>query len=340
MWISPKRLAAKGILGINCRNRSYIGRYNDRRYYPLVDNKLKTKELAAEYQLSTPALLYVLRGQHQVRAIAQRLAQRDAFVIKPAKGSGGKGILVIVGRNGDNYVKASGVELTPDDITRHMSNVLAGLYSLGGLPDTILIEELVVCDSQLARYSHEGVPDIRIIVFQGYPVMAMLRLATHASDGKANLHQGAVGVGLDIATGRCLNAVQFSRSIRHHPDNGRDLREIHMPDWPYMLSLAAGAFEMTGLGYLGVDLIVDEHKGAQLLELNARPGLAIQISNGIGLLPRLRQVEGLKRHHASVTARVAWSQQQFAALGATAGAPSNTTDNAHSGSQPLPNPLA
>ena len=59
---------------------------------------------------------------------------------------------------------------------------------------------------------YEGVPDIRIVVFNGYPVMAMLRLATHASDGKANLHQGAVGVGLALDSGRCLNAVQYGRA--------------------------------------------------------------------------------------------------------------------------------
>src|SRR5690606_15402177 len=104
------------------------------------------------------------------------------------------------------FVKPSGAVLSLTDLKRHLSNILAGLYSLGGSPDIAIIEDLIEADDRFDRYSYQGVPDIRIVVFKGYPIMAMLRLATRASDGKANLHQGAVGVGLDIATGRCLNA--------------------------------------------------------------------------------------------------------------------------------------
>jgi alpha-L-glutamate ligase-like protein len=157
------------------------------------------------------------------------------------------------------------------------------------------------------------VPDIRIIVFRGYPVMAMLRLATHASDGKANLHQGAVGVGLDLENGSCLNAVQFAEKLSCHPDTGRPLKDISIANWREILLLAARCCDMTGLGYIGTDLVLDKERGPQLLELNARPGLAIQIANGVGLLPRLRHIETLSgKHHSSAEQRVDYVMDKFA----------------------------
>lgn len=312
-WIKPARLREQGMLGMNCRNVEFINRYNERRLYPLVDNKLKTKVLARDHGVPTPNLQYVVREQHQISHIEQQLAGRDSFVMKPAKGSGGKGILVVVGRSGDDFIKSSGTVISLVDIRRHMSNTLAGLYSLGGARDVVIIEDLIALDDCFAGYSHEGVPDIRVIVFRGYPVMAMLRLATHASDGKANLHQGAVGVGLALDSGRCLNAVQFTRKICAHPDTGRSLRDIRIAGWRDILVLAANCHEMTGLGYLGTDLVLDRVQGPQLLELNARPGLSIQIANGKGLLPRLRHVEKLaagRRENAAQ--RVDYVMRHFA----------------------------
>lgn len=313
--ISPWRLAKAGILGINCRNHDFISRYNDRRYYPLVDDKLQTRLLAEKMQIGAPRLRQVIRQQHQINHVGELLQTLDSFVLKPAKGSGGKGIWVITGRHGDRFIKASGAEVGLVDIQRHMSNTLAGVYSLAGTADVVLIEDVIQCDERLQRYSHEGVPDIRIIVFQGYPVMAMLRLATHASDGKANLHQGAVGVGLDIASGRFLNAVQYSHLLSRHPDTGMLLKDIVVDGWRDLLVLAARCFEMTRLGYIGADMVVDRQHGPQLLELNARPGLAIQVANGFGLLPRLRHIEKLasERRLQSCEQRVDYVMSAFAA---------------------------
>ncbi|HEY7884318.1 MAG TPA: alpha-L-glutamate ligase-like protein [Cellvibrionaceae bacterium] len=314
MWISPFRLSRFGMLGMNCRNRDFIGRYNPRHLFPLVDNKLKTKLLATEYNLATPQLRFVLREQHQIAHVQERISALHGFAIKPAKGSGGKGIWVVTGRDGEYFIKSSGVRVSLEDLRRHMSNILAGLYSLGGAADEVLVEDLIEFDDSFAGYSHEGVPDIRIIVFKGFPVMAMLRLATHASDGKANLHQGAVGVGLDIGTGKSLNAVQFGRPIRLHPDTQKPLKAIQMDNWQTMLQLASRCYEMTGLGYIGVDLVLDAKRGPELLELNARPGLAIQIANGYGLLPRLRHVESLtEKHYPNAEARVKYAMEKFCA---------------------------
>ncbi|TGN39855.1 alpha-L-glutamate ligase-like protein [Marinobacter confluentis] len=312
-WISPFKLNRLGMLNMNRRNVDYISRYNNRASYPLVDNKLRTKLVVEEYDVPTPKLLQVVRQQHEISRFKTRADGLNCFAVKPAKGSGGKGITVITGREGDHFLKASGAAVPLSYLERHLSNILAGLYSLGGSPDVAIVEDLVESIPGLARYSFQGVPDIRIVVFQGYPVMAMLRLATKASDGKANLHQGAIGVGLNIANGHGLNAVQFNRPVTHHPDMGLALENIVIEDWDKMLAMAARCYEATGLGYMGVDLVVDAKHGPLLLELNARPGLAIQMANGCGLLPRLQSIEALRRPHFTPDERVKFVKDAFGA---------------------------
>lgn len=310
-WTSPAKLRLKGIIGMNRRNIRYIGRYNNRRLYPLVDDKLKTKLLAQEYGITSPALIGTVATQFGVKHLNDILRGHVGFVIKPAKGSGGKGILVIDRVENDAFVKPSGARLTLQDVERHASNILSGLYSLGGSPDVAVVEALINFDERLAEYTYEGVPDIRVIVFLGYPVMAMMRLSTAASDGKANLHQGAVGVGLDIATGTAIRGVQFDRTRLDHPDTGHELASLHIPDWHTLLLLAAGCYEMTGLGYLGTDVVLDRDHGPMLLELNARPGLAIQMANGEGLRRRLDLIER-QPSGVSPEERVAFAQHHFA----------------------------
>jgi len=301
-WLaSPRTLRERGILGMNQRNVGVIGKYNARRNYRLVDNKLLTKQAAQQANIPVPSLYGVLRRQHDALRVADAVVEHGSFVIKPAQGSGGKGILVITGRNGDNYVKSTGVKLSQGELRRHACNILAGLYSLGGRNDTAMIEALIEFDDSLAQYSYEGVPDIRIIVFHGVPVMAMMRCATHESDGKANLHQGAVGVGLDLANGRPIRAVQHDTLVSAHPDTGAHFSELFIPHWEQVLDLAARCAEMTGLGYLGADIVLDRQRGPVLLELNARPGLAIQVANQAGLAHRLalaRQIALEANDHA------------------------------------------
>ena len=311
-WTWPARLREKGIIGMNRRNIRYISRYNNRRLYPLVDDKLKTKLLAQSYGVTSPALIGTVETQFGIKRLKYILSGHEGFVIKPAKGSGGKGILVIEQLSDDQaFIKPSGARLSLTDIERHVSNILSGLYSLGGSPDVAVIETLINFDESLLDYTYEGVPDIRVIIFKGYPVMAMMRLSTAASDGKANLHQGAVGVGLDIATGYALRGVQFDRPCQRHPDTHHDLASLKVPHWQTLLNLAASCYEMTGLGYLGTDMVLDRDHGPMLLELNARPGLAIQMTNGEGLRPRLDLIE---RQQDGVEAkqRVAFAQQHFA----------------------------
>ena len=310
LFANPLKLKQLGILGMNMRNIHYIGAQNNRKYYPLVDNKLKTKVVAENAGIAVPKLLATVKYQSELRNLKEILEGHEKFVVKPAQGSGGKGILVIVGREGDTFIKPSGKRLELRDVHRDISNILSGLYSLGGKPDVAMIEQLVEFDPIFDRYSYEGVPDIRVIIYKGFPAMAMLRCSTKESDGKANLHQGAVGVGINMATGKSLFAVQHGNPIATHPDTGYDFSELEIPHWEKMLLLAASCYEVSHLGYLGVDIVLDKNLGPLILELNARPGLAIQIANQTGALKRFDVIDQ-QSENLDASARVTFSMQHF-----------------------------
>lgn len=308
---SAAKLKKVGVVGMNRRNVVLIARNNPRRLYPRVDDKLKTKQITQGRDIAVPAMIGVARTQYHVKQLGDFLKHDSAFVIKPSKGSGGKGILVITGRDGEDFLKPSGTRVTLKELQHHVSNTLSGLYSLGGNPDVAMIEELVEFSDVFDGFSYEGVPDIRVILYHGYPVMAMTRLSTRESDGKANLHQGAVGLGIDIATGRTLNAVQHGQPLENHPDTGRKLSELEVPHWTDLLNLASRAYEVSELGYLGADIVLDKNRGPLLLELNARPGLAIQIANGMGMQPRLSLIDSQLGTQRTAAERVAHSMAVF-----------------------------
>jgi len=224
-----REISAKGVLGMNQRNHNYIARYNSRKNYPVVDNKLLTKQLALEFGLTTPDLVGVIESQHDVQNVPNILVGHSGFCIKPSKGSGGKGILVIKDAKDGLYQRSNGEWMAQSDVKRHVSNILAGLFSLGGATDVAMLDTLLVPSKAFDRFSSQGVPDLRVIVFRGIPVMAMIRLACASSNGKANLHQGAIGVGLDISSRGAINAVQKDQCIDVHPDTGVQFPELGVP---------------------------------------------------------------------------------------------------------------
>ena len=251
-FATPAQLRAAGVLGMNRRNYEIIAKSNRRRLYPLVDDKVQTKKLAATVGINTPHLIGVIEVQNEVDQFLSLVRNYKEFVVKPAHGS--------------------------------------GLYSLGGKYDVAVLEEMVHFSTQFEKFSYQGIPDVRVIVYNGFPALSMMRLATRESGGRANLHQGAVGVGIDIKTGHAVAAVSHDRPIRYHPDTGADLMELQVPFWRQHLEIAAKGYEMTGLGYLGADIVLDKYRGPMMLELNARPGLAIQIANGRGLRDILKNI--------------------------------------------------
>lgn len=304
-------LREKGILGINGRNLDYIIAHNKRKYYSLVDDKLITKDLAIQWDIPVPQLYAVVEYQEQLNRLDDLLKDRKDFVIKPAQGSGGGGILVIKGKTPSYYIKASGKPVSIPEIRYHISNILGGLYSLGGIRDKAIIESRVENIPLFDELAYQGVPDIRLIMYQGVPVMAMLRLPTHASDGRANLHAGGIGVGLCVRTGKTIQGVLAGQYIDTHSDTDHPLTGLQIPEWDHILQMGAKASEMAKLGYIGVDIVMDKTFGPMLLEMNARPGIAIQIANRTGLRTRLetvdRDISGLNGR----AEKIAYAQDTF-----------------------------
>ncbi len=286
-----KELKKNGILGINARNHNYVLSQNNRKYFPLVDNKLETKKIALSNGINTTKVIGVINFSYEVKNLLNIVKDYKEFVIKPAQGSGGKGIVVIKSFNNNTFTTASNHVLTLKEINEHCFNILSGLYSLGGKNDVIIIEEMIQFTDIFKEYSYQGVPDARIIIYKGMPVLSMMRLSTSMSNGKANLHQGAVGVGIDLKNGKASYAVMKGKPISIHPDTKADLSKLIIPNWEEHLAIAYKACEITNLNYVGVDIVLDKTRGALLLEINARPGLAIQIANRIGLKHRLDTVD-------------------------------------------------
>ena len=318
--ISPRRLRELGVLGMNQRNGEFIARMNTRRYYPLVDDKLLSKELAEEAGLTVPQLYGVIRTTHEIKGLSTLVGQHEEFVIKPANGAGGDGILVIDAKQSDQplvYRRSSGRPIDIDAIALHISNILAGAYSLGGRPDVAMIEYRVKFSPLFEKISFQGVPDIRTIVYRGYPLMAMVRLPTSQSDGKANLHQGAIGAGVDMARGCTLDGVAHNAHVTHHPDTHEPIGNVSIPQWQSLLEMAAKCSDITGLGYIGVDVVLDRDLGPLILELNARPGLSIQVANGEGLRHRIDRIDRHIAHldgHETAAERAAWSRENLAPM--------------------------
>jgi alpha-L-glutamate ligase-like protein len=292
-WIlgAARRLRERGVLGMNRRNAALILDHNPRALFPVVDDKLRLRDLCERIGVPTPRVYGDVGYHSQLRRLPELLGGRSDFVLKPNRGSAGRGVLVLTGRHADGgYLRHNGDVLRPEQLRQHCSDILSGMYSLGGHPDRVLIQQRVRLHPAFEPLSYKGIPDVRVIVYRRRPAMAMLRLPTRVSGGRANLHQGGVGVGVDVDTGRTRHAVQSNRAVDRHPDTGASLVGFAVPHWPRVLDMARAVAEAVGLGYLGVDVVVDAVDGPMLLEANARPGLAIQIANDQGLLPRLEAI--------------------------------------------------
>lgn len=292
MWTRQNKL-----LGMNARSVAFL-RSNKRGARTASDEKIKTKKLLQKAGLSIAPLITVIRTRRE--AIAFDWEQLpESFVIKPNRGLGGEGILIIYNRlkNG-NWLTTNKQQLTKEDLLLHIINILDGNYSISSTPDIAFFEERLSIDPLFKRFAAQGMPDIRIVVYNSVPVMAMLRVPTKKSAGKANLAQGGIGIGIDITTGLTTHAIMksflYEKEIERHPDTNIQLRGVKIPAWAEILKTAVFAARAVGLKYAGVDIAVDKKRGPIVLELNARPGLSIQVANLEPLRERLDRLKGLK----------------------------------------------
>lgn len=307
----PFSYARNGIVGINARNLDFIFPHNPRKFYPLVDDKLKTKRLAEAAGIPTPELYAVIEFQNQAKQLEQLVAPHRSFVVKPSKGSGGGGIIVVDDIVESGFRKASGEIMSRGDMRYHLNNILSGMYAMGGQSDRVLLEYVVQFDPIFNDITFRGVPDLRIILYKGIPVMAMLRLPTRASDGKANLHKGGIGVGISMKDGITLHGVSGGKFMDNHPETSRSISGRQIPEWRKVLEMASKLYDITGLGWLGADIVLDRTKGPMLLEANARPGLAIQVANREGLGTRFDRIKLFKGDWNNVQDRVEFAISHF-----------------------------
>lgn len=294
------------ILGLNARSQIFTSRYNTARGKKIAASKLLTNKVLEKAGVPTPKIFAKFKEPRDIVDF-EWTSLPDSFAIKPSKGLGGEGIIVVKKRakEANAWITTQRTKITEEDIKLHILDIMEGAYSVRNVPDVAFIQEYVGRHKAFRKYAYRGTPDVRIIVFNKVPVMAMLRLPTKESGGRANLHQGAMAVGVDIATGITTKAYWRGKLITYKPGTERKLRGIKIPDWDQMLELAVKTSEVTELGYLGVDIVLHPEKGPMVLELNAWPGLQIQLANSAGLRRRLERVDELEVKDAEHGVKVA-----------------------------------
>lgn len=302
-------------LGLNSRNHLYTSRYNTRTGKRIANSKLLTKETLHKAHVRVPKTYVKISTQEQLENF-DFLSLPPDFVVKPNNGLGGEGIVVIEkqGEYAGEWVDSQGTVFATPDLRLHIADILSGRYSMDDQPDVAYIEERVRVHPVFEKYSYHGTPDIRVIVFNEIPIMSYVRLPTEESGGRANLFQGAAAAGIDIATGITTYGVHHGRPIDVFPGTRRKLAGIHVPQWEEILETAIAASRAIGLGYMASDIVLQpmvENVRAEsrrvkigteevasavpmILEVNAQPGLKIQIANRAGLWERLNRVQGLK----------------------------------------------
>ncbi|MEO0570606.1 MAG: sugar-transfer associated ATP-grasp domain-containing protein [Bacteroidota bacterium] len=271
----------KGVIGLNRRNIKLIYPHNERKYYILADDKVKAKMILHKNGIACARTYAVIERISDIKSVWGKLQEHRTLVIKPAKGCGGGGIKILK-KTKSGVWQSSGKTLTDAQIFQHITSILSGLFSMAS-SDACLIEECIIPHPFFAEIYDEGVPDFRIITLKGKPLMAMLRMPTSKSDGKANLHQRGVGIGVDMKSGTLTHVYDGKRYSNHHPDNEKMVFGKRIPYWFTMLQLSKKTAQAFPLDYLGIDLVIDKIKGPQIMEVNVRPGLGIQLVNKCGL---------------------------------------------------------
>lgn len=279
-------------LGLNARNFLFITKFNFRRAKHLADDKIATKRLLSKKGIPTSRILSFFRSREDVLKFSWKLPE-EGFVIKPTRGYGGQGILVVKKWDGEKARTIMGQSMDKKAIRSLLFDILEGAFSLQFLPDSAYIEELITPDPFFKKFSPVGLPDVRIIVFNKIPVMAMLRLPSAESEGKANLHAGAYGIGIALRTGITTYGVYKGKPLQVIPNTRTIVSGIKIPDWDKILTIASKAQVVSGLGFAGIDVVLDKDRGPLVLEINTRPGLSIQMANQASLRTRLERVENI-----------------------------------------------
>ncbi len=279
-----------GVLGLNSRNIHLIARLNAVHWMTVANDKLATKRHLDEAGVRTPRTLLSVESEHELDYRRAALNAPGGFALKPASGSQGQGIVLFASSDANEFRLLNGETWTYDQLRAHVRDITRGLHSSADDPDRALFEDLIRPDAFSKSIAPDGIADIRVLVVRGQAIAAMLRVPTRQSGGRANLHQGAAGFSVDLASGRIGSGIHEGRAIDTHPDSGEMLTGRAVPHWPEVLQIARAAQQAVPLGYAGVDVCLDERSGPVVIEINSRPGIEIQNALQKGLVPDLRQV--------------------------------------------------
>mgnify|MGYP001943889561 CR=1 FL=1 len=280
-------------LGINNRNVGFVFPSNPRKFYKLADDKVLAKSILEENGIPCAKTYAIIDKIGEVPAIWKQMDIYDKLAIKPSNGSGGEGIMILMKSSDGEWMSGEKV-IHENEIYLFMANIIMGFFSLGS-SDHVLIEECIIPHKCFHSIYPAGVADLRIIMYRNQIVMGMLRVPTAKSGGKANLHQGGMGIGIDLMTGRMSQGYDGKNYHDFHPDSKSPIVGVEIPFWDEILKLSLLTADHFPLKYLGVDIVIDEVKGPMVMEVNVRPGLGIQMVNKRGLKSTLKEIEEKNR---------------------------------------------
>lgn len=287
-WLKKIINADEYLVGINQRNLGLVYPYNPRKHFPLANDKVLSKSILEKNDIPTPRTYAVISGLWEINEQLEEINNNKEIVIKPANGSGGGGILILFKHEDGNWYNHADELYTREKLAHHIAKIIYGVYSIGD-KDQAIIEYCIKPHKFLTSIYNKGIPDFRVIVFNNIPITAMLRVPTDKSDGKANLHQGAMGIGVDLEKGILMQGFYKNKYLNTHPDSGFKFVGTTIPNWQETIDISIETSKLFPLMYLGIDIIFDKNRGPMVIEVNARPGLQIQNINKTGLKTTLHE---------------------------------------------------
>ncbi len=292
-FIKKSKKLQEVLLGINQRNVELIYPHNNIKNYKLADDKVLTKTVLEKHGLACAETYIVIEEISYIESAWESLTQYQKIAVKPANGRGGGGIMILKkDQNGKDWL-SGGKAIAKAQVIKHLADIITGVYSLGSR-DKVLVEYCIEPHPFFYEIFPSGVPDFRVILLKNTPVLSMLRVPTERSDGKANLHQGGLGIGIDMENGTLKMAYDGHRYYENHPDTNSQIKGRLIPYWEETMALAIQTSKVFPLDYLGIDIVIDKKLGPLIMEINVRPGLSIQLVNQEGMQKVLHEHPSLK----------------------------------------------
>lgn len=316
------------ILWINKRNNTYIKEFNPQKGIRLANNKNQTKKFLIQRGIPVPQTLFHFKSRQSWLSFNFNDFHNPTFVIKPNKGSKWTWIFVIkewrkssINNNKDNKKNSNlskiinwinvlfqreekildswyefliwNTWITEQELKKEVVGIFDGKYSSTNRADTIILEDRLIPWPWFEEFCEYGLADMRVILFNLVPIIAMLRMPTKESWGKANLAQWGIGLWLDIVTGKITSLYRRWQSYTNEfPSEWKHFKNKKIPYWQEIIQYSANAQYFVNIWYLWMDRVITK-KWPKLLEINARAGLEIQNITGKPLLSIMKKIEDI-----------------------------------------------